>query len=53
MNCKQVVVLYKDELKELEQRINISKGHLTLSPFNTSKVDPTFLFYFKNCHNLD
>jgi hypothetical protein len=44
MNCKQVVVLYKDELKELD----MSKGNLALSPFNTPKVDPTFLLYFKN-----
>jgi hypothetical protein len=38
--CKQVVVLYKDEFKELEQRVIVSKGSLALSPINTPKVDP-------------
>jgi len=38
-----VIVLYKDELKELEQRV-ITKGNLALSPVNIPKVDPIFSY---------
>ncbi|CAJ2671630.1 unnamed protein product [Trifolium pratense] len=39
--CKKnikVAVLYKDEFKELEQRVIVSKGSLALSPINTPKI---------------
>ncbi|GAU17895.1 hypothetical protein TSUD_330210 [Trifolium subterraneum] len=39
--CKKnikVAVLYKDEFKELEQSVIVSKGSLSLSPINTPKI---------------
>jgi len=47
INCKQVVVLYKDELKELELRV-VTKGNLALSPVNIPKVGPIFIFNIQN-----
>ncbi|CAI8613865.1 unnamed protein product [Vicia faba] len=34
----EVDVLYKDELKELEQKVTVSKGNLALSSISTSKI---------------